>query len=278
VTSTLPAPASHAPTQPAARGRLLLLPNTLDHGTEAQTLTSVLPHAVLQCAAGLRHWIVEDAKSARAYLKRVHEVVPLGLPLQSISIVELPRPQKGGKREPAPGADRGGHRPDEAAALLAPALEGNDIGLLSEAGLPAVADPGARVVAAAHALGLVVQPLAGPSALVLALAASGLDGQSFAFVGYLPQDPAARAARIRELEQLSRRMQQTQIFIETPYRNPALLSALLECAAPGTRLSVSVGLTLPGGWSRTATVAEWRRAPGAAGMPDRLPAVFVLQA
>jgi 16S rRNA (cytidine1402-2'-O)-methyltransferase len=112
--------------------------------------------------------------------------------------------------------------------------------------------------------------------LLLALAASGLDGQSFAFVGYLPQEASARRERIRELEATSRRLRQTQIFIETPYRNAALMSALLEAAAPTTRLGVSIALTLPGGWSRTATVAAWRSQPPA--LSERLPAVFLLQA
>jgi 16S rRNA (cytidine1402-2'-O)-methyltransferase len=161
-------------------------------------------------------------------------------------------------------------------ALLAPALEGHDIGLLSEAGLPAVADPGAAVVLTAHELGLEVLPLPGASSLLLALAASGLDGQSFAFVGYLPQEGTARLARIRELEGNSKRLRQTQIIIETPYRNAALLAALLEGSAPATRLSISQGLTLPGGWSRTATVARWRQNPPA--LAPRWPAVFLLLA
>ncbi|MBI5720013.1 MAG: SAM-dependent methyltransferase [Burkholderiales bacterium] len=267
----------------AARGRLVLVPNTLDLGAAAQELSSVLPLAVLQWAARLQYWLVEDAKSARAFLKRVHACVPLQSPLQALSITELPRPAKGRNEPPGPASSAArGSAAAAMSSLLAPALAGHDVGLLSEAGLPAVADPGAAIVAAAHGLGLQVLPLPGPSSLLLALAASGLDGQSFAFVGYLPQDAVARCERIRELEGVSRRMRQTQIFIETPYRNAALMGALLECAAPATRLAVSVGLTLPGGWNRTATVAEWRRKTcGAADLPDlpdRLPAVFLLQA
>jgi 16S rRNA (cytidine1402-2'-O)-methyltransferase len=263
---------------PAARGRLVLVPNALDLGATPQDLSAVLPFSVLQWAARLHHWVVEDAKSARAFLKRVHEVVPLREPLQALSILELPRPPKG-RDEPA-SSSRTSFAAAEASRLLAPALAGHDVGLLSEAGLPAVADPGAAVVAMAHELGLQVLPLPGPSSLLLALAASGLDGQSFAFVGYLPQDRAARCERIHELEGISRRLRQTQIFIETPYRNAALLGALLECAAPTTRLSVTVALTLPGGWSRTATVADWRRPSPwlKVDLPDRLPAVFLLQA
>ena len=257
----------------AARGRLILVPNALDLGAEPQPLAAVLPHDVLVQAARLGHWLVEDAKSARAFLKRVHEVVPLAQPLQSLHIVELPRPVKG---RPVP-ASVGSAARTHAEDWLAPAHAGHDIGLLSEAGLPAVADPGAAVVAAAHAAGLTVVPLCGPSSLMLALAASGLDGQSFAFVGYLPQEATARGQRIRELEGASKRLRQAQIFIETPYRNAALLAALLECAAPATRLSVSLGLTLPEGWCRTATIGEWRAQPPSS-MSGKLPAVFLLQA
>jgi 16S rRNA (cytidine1402-2'-O)-methyltransferase len=194
-------------------------------------------------------------------------------PLQAIDIQELPRPAKGGAgRPPRPATQSGVPVVDPMQALLTPARQGHDLGLLSEAGLPAVADPGAMLVAAAHRAGVPVRALPGPSSLLLALAASGLEGQCFAFVGYLPQDAAARAARIRELELASRKQRQTQIAIETPYRNPALLRALLEALSPATRLSVSIGLTLPGGWTRTDTVAGWRANPRE--LSDRTPAVF----
>jgi len=249
----------------AAPGRLLLVPNTLDLGTETEVpLDTVLPQAVIAQAARLGHWVCENAKTTRALLKRVHALVPLAQPLQQIQIAELPRPPKGGGK-PAP--------PPDLRPLLAPALAGHDVGLLSEAGLPAVADPGAALVQAAHALGLVVVPLSGPTSLLLALAASGLNGQSFAFVGYLPVEPAARAARIRELEALSRRGQQTQIAIETPYRNDALLAALVQHLQPTTQLAVASGLTLPGARCETRSVAAWRHAPAAA-LGGRLPAVF----
>jgi 16S rRNA (cytidine1402-2'-O)-methyltransferase len=247
-------------------GRLLLVPNTLDFGVagDASALQDVLPLGVLQSAAQLTHWVAENAKTARAFLKRVDAVVPLAVPLQQVQIVELPRPPKGNARAAAP----------DLSPLLAPATEGHDLGLISEAGLPAVADPGAALVAAAHARGIVVVPLVGPSSLLLALAASGLNGQSFAFVGYLPVEAAPRAARIRELEGLSRRLQQTQIMIETPYRNRTLLAALLEHLQPGTRLSASCGLTLAQGFTRSDTVGGWRKQPVA--VPDDVPAVFSL--
>jgi len=131
-------------------------------------------------------------------------------------------------------------------------------------------------VAAAHAAGVTVEALAGPSSLLLALAASGLEGQSFAFVGYLAQEAGARTARIRELEALSRRLGQTQLFIETPYRNNTLLSALLDALGPSTRLAVGCGLTLPGGFAHSATVSGWRAQPKA--LPERVPAVFAILA
>jgi 16S rRNA (cytidine1402-2'-O)-methyltransferase len=244
-------------------GTLVLVPNTLDLGADAEPLAAVLPQDVICRAAALAHWAVEDARSARAFLKRVDALVPLGQPLQATAITELPRARKGsGESIPAAAWH----------ALLAPALAGHDLGLLSEAGLPAVADPGASLVAAAHAAGVPVLPLPGASSLLLALAASGLNGQSFAFVGYLPQEATARAARIRELEALSRRSAQTQLVIETPYRNAALLAALLTALSPSTRLSVSCGLTLPGGWTRSDSVARWRA--HSTELPDRAPAVF----
>lgn len=274
---------------PPTPGTLLLVPNTLDFGTDAIDLREVIPDPVLHTAAGLRHWVVEDARSARAFLKRVSAVVPLAQPLQALDIRELPRPVKGGARPPpgrlaghASGSTSGtasGRPPGSDTMIeswLEPAMRGESIGLLSEAGLPAVADPGASLVAAAHRLGVPVRPLSGPSSLMLALAASGLDGQHFAFVGYLPQDAAARVLRIRELEAVSRKLRQTQIAIETPYRNPALMRALLDTLAPSTQLSVSLGLTLPGGWTRTDTVAGWRAQPRE--LSDRTPAVFVWRA
>jgi 16S rRNA (cytidine1402-2'-O)-methyltransferase len=254
-------------TEQKKMGRLVLVPNTLDLGTGEDTaLSAVLPLALIQRAAGLTHWVAESAKSARAFLKRVDAHTPLAQPIQAVQITELPRPRKGAKHE---------ERPD-LKPLLAPALAGIDIGLISEAGLPAVADPGADLVAAAHALNIPVDVHSGPTSLLMALAASGLNGQSFAFVGYLPVEAAARAARIKELEALSRREGQTQIAIETPYRNNALLQALAQHLQPTTRLAVACGLTLPSGFNHMATVARWRQAPRT--LDERLPAVFLLLA
>lgn len=248
------------------KGKLYLVPNTLDFGVDgaAVDLQQVLPLHILQTAARLNHWAAENAKTTRAFLKRVNEIVPLTQPLQALDIQELPRPPKGGKPTQSPDWRK----------LLTPCLDGHDVGLISEAGLPAVADPGALLVEAAHAAGIEVVPLSGPSSLLMALSASGLNGQSFAFVGYLPVEAGARAARIRELEALSIKQQQTQLMIETPYRNTALLQALLSTLKPSTRLSVSCGLTLPGGSTRSLCVAEWRSAKKE--LPDKVPAVFAI--
>jgi 16S rRNA (cytidine1402-2'-O)-methyltransferase len=252
-------------------GRLLLIPNTLDLGCVDEQalpdLREVLPMGAIQAAARIQHWVAENAKTTRAFLKRVQEITPLCAPLQAQQIQVLPRPQKG---QPRPGSDK--PNPKIMAELLAPALAGHDIGLISEAGLPAVADPGSAVVLAAHRAGIRVCPLSGPSSLVLALAASGLHGQSFAFVGYLPVEQQARTQRIRELEQTSRKARQTQLVIETPYRNQALWEALVQHLHPSTLLSVSCGLTLTQGWSRTDTVARWRQ--HALTLPGDIPAVF----
>jgi 16S rRNA (cytidine1402-2'-O)-methyltransferase len=250
--------------------RLHLIPNTLDFGAATGApapLGELLPGVVIRTAAGLEHWVCENAKTTRAFLKRVDAVCPLSRPLQEISVVELPRPPKG--RDTS--ADT-----KAVDALLAPVRAGHELGLISEAGLPALADPGALLVAAAHAAGIPVVAHPGASAIALALAASGLNGQSFAFVGYVPVPADARAARIRALEATSRHEGQTQVLIETPYRNAALLEALLAHLQPATVLSVSVGLTLPGGYTQSASVARWRQR--ATTLPADIPAVFALLA
>ena len=254
------------------RGTLYLVPAPLDFGCDAQMpLQGSLPEATLLTAARLTHWVCENAKSARAYLKRVDALHPLAAPLQEQTITELPR-------EVHKKGDHGGKGSAafDARPLLAAALAGHDIGLVSEAGMPAVADPGGSVVRAAHALGIAVVPLVGPVSLLLALAASGLNGQNFAFVGYLPQDSDERAQRIRALEALALKTHQTQLFIETPYRNAAVLQALLHTLHPNTRLSVSSGLTLATSTTRSQSVQQWRDKPGG---PDKnTPAVFAIGA
>lgn len=245
-------------------GRLLLVPAPLDFGCKTHSLLQdVMPSATLLAASRLGHWVCENAKSLRAYLGRVNALHPLAHPLQSIRMVELPRDaHKKGDHE-------GGF---DATPLLAGAMAGHDIGLVSEAGMPAIADPGSSVVRAAHAQGIEVVPLVGPVSLMMALAASGLNGQNFAFVGYLPSDTAGRTRRAKELEALALSTGQTQLFIETPYRNAAMIMTLVQALSPGTRLAVSSGLTLAGGRTFSATVAEWRTRKH---VPDtETPAVF----
>ena len=247
-------------------GRLFLIPAPLDFGCDTQAaLQDVMPEATLRQAAQLTHWICENAKTTRAYLKRIGALYPLAVPLQQLSLRELPRALH----------KKGDHQLEfDARPLLQDTVAGHDTGLVSEAGMPAIADPGASVVRAAHALGLQVLPMVGPVSIVLALAASGLNGQNFAFVGYLPQEPAGRALRVRELERIVLAQHQTQLFIEVPFRNSALLQTLLEVLAPTTRLAVSAGISLPTARSRSATVAQWRQ-PGWA--PDkRTPSVFAI--
>ena len=253
-------------------GQLLLVPTPLDFGcTPAAPITDVLPAATLAAAAQTTHWITENAKSTRAFLKRVGEHQPLALPLQAQTITELPRAvHKKGDHTTGP---QGGF---DARPLLQAALDGHDVGLVSEAGMPAVADPGSSVVRAAHDLGLQVRPLVGPVSLLLALAASGLNGQNFAFVGYLPQDAAERVARLKQLESLALKTGQTQMWIETPYRNPAMLTALLQSLQPGTRLAIASGLTLASASIQSRSVAAWKKS--GSGPDAQTPAVFAIGA
>ncbi|MEO9101150.1 MAG: SAM-dependent methyltransferase [Burkholderiaceae bacterium] len=250
------------------RGRLYLVPAPLDFGcADSSPIEQSVPLGTLQIAARLTHWICENAKSTRAYLKRVDAVCPLALPLQSLNLQELPR-------EVHKKGDHTGSAFD-ARSLLDPALAAHDIGLVSEAGMPAVADPGSSVVRAAHELKLDVVPLVGPSALLLALAASGLNGQQFAFAGYLPVESDARRRRIVELESIALKTAQAQLFIETPYRNGALWQALLQTLQPNTRLAFASGLTLADGHVASRLVSGWRAERHSA-TPGDLPTVFAL--
>ena len=248
------------------RGKLYLVPAPLDFGCDSETdLQHSMPMGTLAVAARLNHWVCENAKSTRAYLKRVNALVALSSPVQAQHIQELPREVH----------KKGDHTGNfDARHLLAAALEGHDVGLVSEAGMPAVADPGSSVVRAAHELGITVVPLTGPVSLLLALAASGLNGQNFAFVGYLPQDGSERVQRIKELESLALKTGQTQLFIETPYRNAAMMQALLQTLQHNTRLALSSGLTLATGACLCDTVKNWRQKPSP--LSNSTPAVFAL--
>jgi 16S rRNA (cytidine1402-2'-O)-methyltransferase len=259
-------PATSALTDGMAKGRLLLVPTPLDFGCNDEApLQAVLPQATIAHAAALQFWICESAKTTRAFLKRVDAVCPLSQPLQSLQMQELPRDVH------KKGDHLGGF---DARPMLAPALAGHDVGLVSEAGMPAIADPGASVVRAAHALGVTVLPLVGPVSLLLMLAASGLNGQNFAFVGYLPQDPQGRADRVRALESLALASGQTQLFIETPYRNAAMLQTLQKTLKPSTSLAIGSGLTLPSARVQCLAAGEWARR----GTPpdNATPAVFAI--
>lgn len=247
-------------------GTLYLVPTPLDFACAQQSpIQDVLPQKTLLVASRLQYWVCENAKSIRAFLKRVNEVVPLTVPIQQIHILELPHVVH----------KKGDHNAGfDASSLLISLQKGQDTGLACEAGIPAVADPGSSVVRAAHDLNARVIPLAGPTSLLLALAASGLSGQDFAFVGYLPQDPTQRNARIRELESQALRTGQTQIFIETPYRNTVLLQALIQNLQHNTRLAVSIGLTLPESSSISHLVKHWKQ--NTLVLDNSTPAVFAI--
>lgn len=237
-------------------GVLYLIPNALGEG-DATALAAVLPAGVIARTAALSYFIGENAKTTRAFLKRTGTERPI----QDIEIREL------NVNTPAAAIDR----------LLAPILAGTDAGLVSEAGCPAVADPGALLVRRAHERGVKVVPLVGPSSILLALMASGLDGQRFAFHGYLPVDAGERTRKLRELEAHSRKARETQIFIETPYRNRALLDAILAGCAPSTLVAVAVDLTLATETIVSRPVSAWKKAGSALELHKR-PAIFLMLA
>src|ERR1700704_1324871 len=215
------------------RGSLYLLPNMLGDGAPE----AVIPAGALDRARSLDYIIAEAPKAARAFLKRIAPTRPL----QSIRVERLDHNTKG----------------TDIPAFLEPLLAGSDAGLLSEAGLPAVADPGASLVRLAHEKGVRVVPLSGPSSILLALSASGLDGQRFAFHGYLPIAETELVSTLKECERQSRRLKQTQIFIETPYRNDRTLATMLRALAPATLVCVAADLTLKTEAVKTRPVAAW---------------------
>ncbi len=247
-------------------GILYLIPNTLgitDIPADDQ-LAHIIPEQVQKITAQLDYFIAENAKTTRAFLKLIANRHPLAKPLQEIHIAELNVNTDSGKLP----------------ALLAPLLNNQNAGLISEAGVPAVADPGANLVQLAHKNGIKVQPLVGPSSLLLAIMASGLNGQSFAFNGYLPNDAAQRGKRIKELEQRSKHDKQTQIFIETPYRNQVLLEALISHCQPTTLICVATDLSLPTESIQTLPAAKWQNMLSSGKAPDfhKKPTVFLFLA
>lgn len=232
-----------------AKGTLYLIPTPLGD----TPLERVLPEEIRRIAARLATFVVERPKTARAFLKRLGTETPL----QQLTLLELNEHT----------------RPAELDALLRPLLEGRDVGLISEAGCPAVADPGADLVRLAHLGGVTVRPLVGPSSLLLALMGSGLVGQRFAFHGYLPAKAEARAKALKELEKRAEREDATQVFIETPYRNRSMLETLLTACRDDTWLGLAWDLTTDREGVVSRRLREWHE-----GLPDidNRPCVFLL--
>lgn len=214
----------------------------------------VLPVSCVERVRGIDYFIVENLRSARRFLSSLK----MGRPIETLFFAEL--------NEHTP--------PHEVESLLKPLLEGHDAGMVSEAGVPGVADPGAELAALCHARGIRVVPLVGPSSILMALMASGLNGQSFAFNGYLPVKPDERRRAISRLEKRASAENQSQIFMETPYRNLKMFADILAVCRPQTLLTVAADVTSPGEYIFTAPVSEWRRMP----LPDidKRPAVFII--
>lgn len=233
-------------------GILYLVPNLLG----AVAPSAVLPQRTIDVARSLAHWVVETPKAARAFLNSLGMPVPLA----QLDIAPLSRAPEG----------------PELAAIIATLRGGADVGVVSDAGCPGVADPGAVLVAAAHGAGIRVVPLVGPSAILLALMASGMNGQHFCFHGYLPVKPEARIEALRALEAQSRAARRTELFIETPYRNAAMLATLAATLKPSTTVCIAADLTLGTEHVERASAREWSRRDAA--RFDRRPAIFLLQA
>lgn len=234
------------------KGSLYLLPVPLGPALPE----AVLPREAIEITRRIKHFVVENAKTARAVLKTLGHPTPL----REIVMAELNE-----------------HTPSGIVGNFLQALrDGNDLGLMSEAGCPAIADPGSQLVELAHREGFRVVPVVGPSSILLALMASGMNGQCFSFNGYLPAKEAERNTALRHLESESRRRRSVEIFIETPYRNQAMLDAVLQLRAD-TRLCIACDLTLGSEWIRSARISDWKRLPTGESL-DRRPAVFLVQA
>ena len=233
---------------PVMIGKLYLIPSPLGEYDPAE----VLPAPVLQTIKALKVFVVEEVRTARRFLS----AAGLKGHIEELEFHTLNE-----------------HTLPEEVEAMSSLFDRSDVGLISEAGLPAVADPGAALVALCHRRGIEVVPFTGPSSLMLALMASGLNGQSFAFRGYLPAKADERKPAIKEIERESKRLNQSQIFIETPYRNDSLLQDLLQQLQPLTRLTVAADLTLPSAFIRTLSVADWRKTPVTIG---KRPCVFII--
>ncbi len=237
-------------------GTLYLIPVTLGDRDITTLLPTSLPSGVIKTAQNLEHFVVESEKSARQFLSAIKTVKPVReLTLNLLNEHTLDK---------------------DVAALLAPLLAGKDVGLMSDAGCPSVADPGAKLVALAHQKGICVVPFVGPSSILLALMASGLNGQQFAFLGYLPVDKQARNVKLKEIEKWSQTHKETQIFIETPYRNQHMLVAILATCSTATRICIASQVSLPDEYIATKTVNQWKQST----LPDlnKKSTVFLLLA
>lgn len=243
-------------------GTLYLIPNTL--GDSA--IQTVIPTEVQQLLPRLKHYIVENIRTTRRYLKRVerefnelHPEEPMSIVIDDLTFYELNQHTDA----------------RQVSEFLKPLKQGQDMGIISEAGCPAIADPGADVVALAQEAGIKVVPLVGPSSILLSLMASGFNGQSFAFNGYLPIEPAQRAKRLRQLEQRAHVEHQSQLFIETPYRNMKMLETILQICQPQTRVCIACDITLPTEYIRTQSVASWKKQKELPDLKSR-PCIFVI--
>ena len=239
-----------SPREGKGEGVLYLIPCTLGDTPIEQVLPAYNTEVVRQ----IRHFIVEEIRTARRFLRRVDREFPI----DDSTFYEM-----------------GKHADEQRfASYLKPIAEGLPVGVISEAGCPAVADPGADIVSIAQRMGIRVVPLVGPNSMIMAVMASGLNGQSFAFNGYLPIDDGERAQRLKQLEQRAQRERQTQLFIETPYRNRKMFDTLLRTLSPKTRMCIAAGITTADEWIRTHTIAEWRKQT----LPElsKVPAIFLM--
>lgn len=232
-------------------GILYLIPSPLGENNPKE----VIPSAVLELLPALQYFVVEELRTVRRYLSRSG----LKGKIEQLNLYELNEHTA----------------PEQVESYIELLKAGHDVGLISEAGLPAVADPGALLVELAHKNNIEVRPMVGPSSLMLALMASGLNGQCFAFTGYLPIKPEERSNKIKTIEKISGQLKQSQIIIETPYRNDSLFANLLAVCAPTTRICVAADITLPTQFIKTKSVANWKKE-----MPEigKRPCVFVLLA
>ena len=234
-----------------AKGKLYLIPSPLGENDPEE----VIPVPVLKSLEGFKTFVVEEIRTARRYLSRAGLKGKIG----DLQFFELNEHTDHGTIE----------------GYIKLFEDGNDVALISEAGLPAVADPGAQLVALAHKKGIEVVPAVGPSSLMLALMASGLNGQSFAFCGYIPAKTDERKSKLKTLEKVSAQLKQTQIIIETPYRNDSLFADMLNICSPSTRICVAANITMPDAYIKTKTASEWKKEGLTIG---KRPCVFLLLA